>query len=568
LSIEKSSENQFQLIFEGVDPSAAEQSISRIKAILVGDLNMSIEEVQGALEQCPITIKSDTNENNLSVHYNNLKSAGAKVLLLKPKSIEVPTLNLDTLEEQSQENAETEEIEFELDLDGPSEKLSVPKEAKTFELNLDESPDDVLAAVGAELGEELTFENITAGTDTHQIKPAFTTETQNKSKSDNSDFSLELMPAGESLDLIDSTNQQNDLDENGEWGLETLSTSLKNPEPVKTSLDAPLFEFDSKDTPAAKTEEIKKEEVTNQTDSLPNLSLEPVLESEIETPATTKQTTTETKSENTSSAKPAQAKIIEALKQPVPTENEGSTETVTPDKVQKTRKKSRKNNAAKHVKTSLGLPTDVLIPILIGGLILGGVNWLYFSSTNIPSESSIDVDILVNGNNETVSSSNNVNSIKALPKHIYAGESTTGDILGTLRITSDFEEYTKVNIQLRTPEPAALTPEEIVNQVAIRPWLKKIEIDNLKFSKIEANKLLGLGQAKLYIEKGQERNRVIGNASLELVSSNASKELSSKLTVSLNSEVNASEQTLLVLSTGPNEYQIALKLEAKLKQEQ
>ena len=78
LSENENSINDFQLVFEGLDDSSP-QSLQRIKGILVGEMGLSIEDAQNALANHPLTIKRDNNEKLLSVYFENLKNAGAKV---------------------------------------------------------------------------------------------------------------------------------------------------------------------------------------------------------------------------------------------------------------------------------------------------------------------------------------------------------------------------------------------------------------------------------------------------------------------------------------------------------
>ena len=74
---------EYQLVLESVDSSDSAM-LTRVRGILLGSLELNVEEAKHVLENIPLTIKRSPNEKDLLIHFNSLKEAGARVLLLKP----------------------------------------------------------------------------------------------------------------------------------------------------------------------------------------------------------------------------------------------------------------------------------------------------------------------------------------------------------------------------------------------------------------------------------------------------------------------------------------------------
>lgn len=569
-------------------------------------MGLSIEDAQKALASHPLTIKRSPDEKSLSVFFEHLQNAGAKVLILRPSSSGVtpPALDLgdesdaselkltDSLDEKPAEpppkpsvSIESTELEFELELDA-KELAPEPeeREAKTFELNLDESADDLLAEIGEELGEKISFESIKAPSE--GPKPGFAVDRKPATEKEKGDFSLEIRPAAESMDLIDSQEKQNDIDEKGEWGLETLSSSLKDQsEDSKTNdLGGPLFELEAnleksekKKAPAneaiAKSDEKKSGEAPLFDLDVPNnteiVIAKPDTQNKVQV-ASTSQTPTPTKSEViTSKEKTDEVESEQKTEQPPlrpikasPLAKQINVTTIDPDKAAQAKKvKGSGGKKGAKYRTIFGLPADIVLPVLIGGIILGAANWSYFAARH--PELSAEIESWFDQSNEP-----GVPAKPALelPKLNYSTETTTESMQGSIKLTSDFAQFHRVNVQISTKEPAALTPEEIVNNVESRPWLRKIEIDSLQFSKTSDGSLKGKGPAKVYIEQGHDRNRIIANATM-LVSPDSDKQnVKVSLEVNLNyTPVEGESPELSVKKIDAANYMVFVKLAAEMK---
>ena len=550
MSQDTKSGKEFELVFEGLEDTSP-QALQKVKAVLVGDMEIPVPDVQNILENYPLTIKRSEREDQLNIYFRSLKSAGAKVLLLKPK------------EEESALSLDDDEIEFEIEIAPKKKSISTPeKEGKTYDLSLDDSEDTSIEALEKELGVSLKPEAVEPATTPNVTAPQMpslslddsseqpTTEEKKEEPAASGSFSLEIQPAPESLALIDSTKTENDLDESGEWGLEALSSSLKNDpsKPAVSDADKPLFELDSlsSETTEAGKAAPPPTAATTDLDSKPLFDLaagnapseekpQPAAQAPLEppkdanlgieleaSPATEKAPsppTTEVKPQVAAPPSNVEEKVKEEKPKETPAPEKQnaahSQETFQEAKVITSSQVKKKEKAANNVKKKpsfLSVPLDILIPVFVGGLLLGAVNWFYFTSKQgDPQEAMMQSQKI----NEIIKSDNTPNEPTAAPEVKrdfinYVGENVadTSSIKGA--IATDFEVVKSISIEITTPQPPPLTPEEIVQNLPERIWLKRIEIESLNFQSGTDGQLTGKGQAKVYIEQGFNRNRIVG----------------------------------------------------------
>ena len=121
----------YELIFEGPADNSPD-TLRRLKGVFIADLNLSVEEVQSILQATPTTIFRSDDKTEVQRCLGALKSAGAKVLLVAPKSDSVavtpPATGSDAA---TDENSDGYVIEFDLNDSTPEP----PKEPKTYSLD-------------------------------------------------------------------------------------------------------------------------------------------------------------------------------------------------------------------------------------------------------------------------------------------------------------------------------------------------------------------------------------------------------------------------------------------------
>ena len=113
---EKDASDEFELVFEGtVDDSI--ETLQKLKGVFIADLDLSIPEVQSILENAPITIKRAKEELELKPQLAALKSAGAKVYIVRPSAEEEEATSSEAEQPQQEESETATELEFDLDAD-------------------------------------------------------------------------------------------------------------------------------------------------------------------------------------------------------------------------------------------------------------------------------------------------------------------------------------------------------------------------------------------------------------------------------------------------------------------
>jgi len=132
----KDSDNELELVFEGPEDDSAE-TLRKIKGAFIADLEFGVSEVQTILDSAPLTIKKSSSEDSLKVYYKALKSAGARVFIVKEGTPVTVTPDTTKGSSQSQEEDSDNSIvmEFELSMEDEDEdnfEPAVKKPAKIY----------------------------------------------------------------------------------------------------------------------------------------------------------------------------------------------------------------------------------------------------------------------------------------------------------------------------------------------------------------------------------------------------------------------------------------------------
>ncbi len=548
------------------------QTLQKVKGVLIGDLELSIPEVQKILENFPLTIKRSESQSDLSVHYESLKSAGAKVLLLK-KGDETSTTNEDATNEiefnlenpislESIKNKEeiTEEqeadssdnsIEFEFDLDSITKSASKDTEqaVTAYEININEDTDLSLKELENELGESLQLSEPGA-------VPAKTEKS--------SEFSFDLLPAETGLDLIDSPALANVKDDAENWEADKLSESLissavsesEKSEQAATAqnpmskIEESLFSLNEESDDKAGKETQHKNEKTKQI--TPSLSTTSTLafeldvdedKKEIPAPHASNEQNSIKSESNAVNLKVEKDTVINEQKENIINEIDSIVSAQTPQtesskilpKSNKTKTKSKKKN----------LPAEVLLPIAVGGLLLGIVNWLYFSSKDEVKADISKTKIAIPEKALTINKSKmEENILPEAPSFNYSGGFENEDYNLSLKLTASLDKISNSLFVFNSAKPSELTPEEIVQGIEPRVWLKKADAENIQFEKDKENPGLftGIANTKLYFEQGQERMRIIGATEITVNVQDNTAEVTLKMSLNSKTEDSVSDK--------------------------
>jgi hypothetical protein len=497
----KDKPKNYELILEGLE-NRDQQTLQKVKGILIGNLELSIPEVQKILESYPLTIKRSENESELSVHYSALKAAGAKVLLLKEGSggespsneIEFtldtpPLLAKETAPEKTEPGPVSQEIEFELDFE--SVPSSPPKEeakpAATYELNLTEDAD--LKELEKEFGESLQI----TGQEKETSAPQPT-----------EDFSLDLQPAAGGLDLIESPALANTPADSGSWEADRLSASLvaeaynsseQNENiPENTSqiskIEESLLELEASEKPLQTPPATPVQAPPPKKEAPPIMTLDKP--AEIATPVTP-----------AAPVQPAVPPPQVAAKEPVKAEVKTIPAPVTAAMAPPPPAPKKK-----------GIPADLLIPILVGGLLLGAVNWYYFTSKQ-EEKNSVVPKIIIPELLEPEAQKKE--EVPEAPAFGFNGNISNEKFSASVKLSASIDKVHSFSLEFSGTKPADLSSEEIVQGLAPRIWLRKGEAENLNFTKNESGTFSAKGPVKLYFEQGEKRERIIAEGEFSII---------------------------------------------------
>jgi hypothetical protein len=191
------------------------------------------------------------------------------------------------------------------------------------------------------------------------------------------------------------------------------------------------------------------------------------------------------------------------------------------------KKSSRSRVGLKRLVSKLHL--DIAVPAILGCLVLGFANYFYFSGDKAPSWNS-SFDEAIQSANEKAASA--VKAPKGPQATIVEGTTTTPTVHIKSSFTVTNDRISGYLIEITTPQPPAQTPEEIVNGVIQNPWLRKVEVRDLKLKVAEDGSLTAEGPVRTFVEYKNERLRVVSKATVTGTFNKDTKAISIKVSVS------------------------------------
>lgn len=159
---------------------------------------------------------------------------------------------------------------------------------------------------------------------------------------------------------------------------------------------------------------------------------------------------------------------------------------------------------------------DLLLPILVGAIILGVANWLYFK----PDSDEIHLPTISMSENAQESDSEAAVRREVIPstEKRVTGKTQQGALAISWTVLFDKEILKSVSIEGTTPQPPELTPEQIVRAERPQPWLYKIEVAQFPFEKQLDGTWQAKGPARVFVNQGPAKRRLVAQAEITLES--------------------------------------------------
>lgn len=491
----------FDLVFEGpVDDKP--ETIRRLKAAFLVDLNLPIERVQEILQQTPAVIISSDSEMELSGYIESLTNAGGKALIVRKHG------------EDFADDASSGEMEFDLDLDIQESTVPSyeddqlfhfdsdnqlikpePKEPKTYELPSEDSDDDdpiipeILIKPQVEL--PLPAAPVVSPDMDLTLAPEAVEPVQE----------LALGEPVEELDLLESNVANALLLDDGENYGEKLQEAMQ--------------EVIEEHTPVAETEPTAVSMVLQSLNT--SLMLEEDDVPEAPPPVThTHQTSSHTLevSEEEKPPPPLSRKTKPPVQSTVqPQETSSSSIVEQPVVAAKITKAPPLFIAPAKKKFPIAM-TDVVIPILIGApLVLLG-NWFYFDQQpkNIVQYDEVAKALSV-VQKQVPKVDKEAPAEKLAGKQLYIGRQAYPDrtLDADISVNSENKKMT-ITLKLETPPPPELTAEQIGRRERKAPWIRKVEIDKVTVVLNDQGKFEATPGARIYVEDEGNTTRLVGSA--------------------------------------------------------
>jgi hypothetical protein len=120
----------------------------------------------------------------------------------------------------------------------------------------------------------------------------------------------------------------------------------------------------------------------------------------------------------------------------------------------------------------------------------------------------------------------------------------------TWQLDSDGVTVKTAVISITTPRPPERSADDIVHNVPPRPWLYKVEVDELAFDLKPDGAFSATGPARTYVENEAQRNRVVAEAKFVGKMDLVKHQLTGELTVKRGLEAAPDGKTLDVGVTG------------------
>lgn len=537
----------FELIFEGPADDSAE-TLRKLRTSLLADVGLSVMEAQEILKNAPRTVKTATVEEELKPLYAALKRAGGKVLLVRPapgSNEKAYFLNLDeaTIDDdllKSLEELPGEETSI-VDQSGPR---SIDLTAELSELPLEEASPQTFEPI-------IAAPDVSAEVETPSfVEPVAPLEIP-KPEEPTPEEPTSLAPPP---DIQEAPARPESVLEfaNPEPEAPVAPPPPPPGEPVPTE---PLFEFGPPETPkAAEDEQPPPPNTFAPKGSLDELSLsldepEPVREQIPPSPGKKSQADFSMEELSSSLAGQLEDEVSKPLaadeppagsalsvdgppttpafaptpppapqpqtpsfatpvetKKPAPPPPEASLEEEQIEEIpEELPTKTRRKNGIFH---------DILFPIAIGAIILGIANWMYFSNDNsaielpeinIPDEEPGDVEYK-KPRREPVPTTEKSNT----------GARTEAQYTVRWTVVEDQGNFKRVTVEVTTPAPPELSAAQIVRGEKPTLWMRKIEVLDFPFEKQLDGSWLAKGPARIFLEQGESKRRLVGNAEIRI----------------------------------------------------
>ncbi len=586
-----SESEKFELVFEGpADDSPG--TLRKLRTSLLADLGLSVEEAQDALNNAPKVLKVSEVEEELKPLYSALKRAGARVLIVHPVSEE----------SQSNEKAyfldlEGDQIDEELirsleSLPGEEEPPAEPDIAPAVDLTKEFAETEALPQV---------LEQAPAPTETKpELEPIFDLSIGEDLAAPPIERQVDEAIPVPTDESPPATKNLFEFDEPAEAA--TNKPAPVEMEAIKSIAEPalPLFEFDSAPHPEPQEEAAPKSGASSLSLEDLTVSADPELEKAPASKSKSQGITLalgdddlsasladQIKAETPAPPKPA-AKKLEGIALDIEEEKVDPAQKSQPEKkaslppvaslypepgagplatpkVADPEPEQAPPAAAEYRPSKVGsaVGMDIVAPILVGAIILGVANWIYFSSgnrtANLP-EISFPEDAPAK-----------ISERQRLRGPISSSESAiTRSKVGSgysleWTVIIDQGSFKRTSFEVTTPPPPELSPTQVVRGERPLPWLRKIEVMNLSFEKLADGSWVANGPARLFIEQGLNKRRLVGETTVTLNKDATLSSTDARIVIKRNAQEskdkNPPEYSLEQLPNGDLRLLFAVKLE-------
>lgn len=205
---------------------------------------------------------------------------------------------------------------------------------------------------------------------------------------------------------------------------------------------------------------------------------------------------------------------------------------------------------------------EILLPVVILGTLLGAGNWYYFSTRPAPQAPAQPSKAVARS---TAAPERPSPAPAKTGPVTYSGEKV--DDKATTKASFVVEENVikSFSIEITTPRPPELTPDQIVRRERKKPWLSKISFDNVSITPESDVDFTAKGPAKAYIEDNKVNFRVIGTATMKGAFNNERTSIKLSVTASYNTSGNALPDGSIIerAQEGNVAFEVASELELK-----
>lgn len=172
------------------------------------------------------------------------------------------------------------------------------------------------------------------------------------------------------------------------------------------------------------------------------------------------------------------------------------------------------------VKGGTRLPFDIIVPIIVGGTLLGVANWFYFaqhtarpaaknpvqaSSTN-PGPAALSLP-----NEDFLPPAPQIPTARPAGSMLFKGSKAQAGVEVVADLEGNPGQVLGGSFTISTAEPPTPPKEDLVRGIFRPPWLYKVEVEHLDFTRDESGAFVGRGPAKTYIDFKGEKRRQIGS---------------------------------------------------------